>query len=245
MHQTLCWIAKLYTFSSDIIWYELFNKFIQILMCTLQLGFKPFMTHMSTLYYMHMFWIYLHIKTLGAKTSMFQQMIKNYITFYSLLFSFNMFVQIHYKDSCIAMTLHTPHKKFIVNKYNFKWNYHSLGMIPYHLYVVYHNYKFFGLNLSMQILWWYMIMIENIRSRMYIVSICKVIEHFIIYLWNSNHFKQQFHKDLNFVVSTSFKYGNELHTIMVIYGNVCNMLWYLVVHSWLLSSNSHIFAHIL
>jgi hypothetical protein len=143
------------------------------------------------------------------------------------------------------MTLHTPHKKFIVNKHNFKWKYHSLGMIPYHLYMVYHNYIFWGLNLSMHILRWYMILIENIRSKMYIVSICKVIEHFIIYLWNSNYFETTISQRFEFCYSTSIKFGNKLHTIMMIYGNVCEMLWYLVVHSWLLSSNSHIFAHIL
>ncbi len=155
---------------------------------------------------------------MGEKTSMFQQMIKNYITFYSLLFSFNMFVQVHYKDSCITMTLHTPHKKFIVNKHNFKWNYQSLGMIPYHLYVVYHNYNFFGLNLSIHILRWYMIMIENIRSKMYIVLICKVIEHFIIYLCNSNYFETTISQRFEFCCSTSIKFGDKSHTIMMIYG---------------------------
>ncbi len=62
---------------------------------------------------------------------MFQQMIGDYITLYSLLFSFNMFKHVHFKGSCIPMTLHTPRWKFIVNKQKFKLNYHSLPMIPY------------------------------------------------------------------------------------------------------------------
>jgi len=42
------------------------------------------------------------------------------LTFYSLLFAFNVFTHVPYKDSCIPMTLHRPHRKFIVNKHNFK-----------------------------------------------------------------------------------------------------------------------------
>ncbi len=58
--------------------------------------------------------------TLGRKTLIFQQRIENYITFYSLLFSVNIFTHIHCKDSGILMTLYRPHRKFIVNKHNFK-----------------------------------------------------------------------------------------------------------------------------
>jgi hypothetical protein len=42
------------------------------------------------------------------------------LTFYSLLFAFNVFAHVPYKDSCISITLHRSHRKFIVNKHNFK-----------------------------------------------------------------------------------------------------------------------------
>jgi predicted metal-binding membrane protein len=51
---------------------------------------------------------------------MFQRMIGDYTTFYSLLFSYNMFKHVPFKGCCIPMTLLTPHWKFIVSKQNFK-----------------------------------------------------------------------------------------------------------------------------
>ncbi len=37
-----------------------------------------------------------------------------------IVISFNIFTHIHYKDSGILVTLYRPHRKFIVNKHNFK-----------------------------------------------------------------------------------------------------------------------------
>jgi hypothetical protein len=106
------------------------DKFIQI-MFTLQLSFMCFMNHMvNSIIYTYVLQ-FIHVSYIEEKNSMFQQMIGDYITLYSLLFSFNMFKHVHFKGSCIPMTLHTPHWKFIVNKQNFKQNYHSLPMIPY------------------------------------------------------------------------------------------------------------------
>jgi hypothetical protein len=94
------------------------DKLIQI-MFPLQLGFMCFMNHMvnSTIYtYVLQF---IHVLYIEENISMFQQTIGDYITFYSLLFSFNMFKHVPFRSSCIPMTLHTPHWKFIVNKQKF------------------------------------------------------------------------------------------------------------------------------
>jgi hypothetical protein len=90
------------------------------MMCTLQLGFMCFINHMVN-FILHPYILqFIYIFYIAKKTLMFQQMIKNYIEFYSFLFLFNMFAHVHYKDSCIPMTLHTHHRKFIVNRHNFK-----------------------------------------------------------------------------------------------------------------------------
>ncbi len=119
------------------------DKFIQI-MFTLQLGFICFMNHMvNSIIYTYVLQ-FIHVSYTEEFFLMFQQMLGDYITLYSLLFSFNILKHVPFKDSCIPMTLHTPHWKFIVNKQNFKWNYHSLPMIPYILYLICQIYKWFS-----------------------------------------------------------------------------------------------------
>lgn len=124
------------------------DKFIQI-MFTLQLGFMCFMNRMvNSIIYTYVLQ-FIHVSYIEENNSMFQQMIGDYIIFYSLLFSFNMFKHVHFKGSCIPMTLHTP----IGNSLWINKNLNKI-IIPcqwfhIYLYLIHQIYKWF----SCEIIW--------------------------------------------------------------------------------------------
>jgi len=81
----------------------------------------------------------------------------------------------------------------------------------------------------------YILVIENIKSNMYVVSICKSIVHFIIYLWNSNYLVATISQRFGFCCVVSITIGHKLHTIMAI---SWQCMWNVMVSfcAWLIDS---------
>jgi hypothetical protein len=111
-------------------------------------------------------------------------------------------------------------------------------MIPYLLYVAYHKYKCFWIKFEHTHSWIiYMLMIEIVKSNMYVVS---AIKQFIICLWNSNYLVTTIWWSLGFHCYASITIGHKLHTIMIIsHRCMCNAMVTFCA-CWLLPSNSYI-----